>query len=98
VFENQKATSTQTNLDEQGNLKTLNLKYNEDGTIQNPFKKQKTESTSAAQQETITDMCGNGGTPDANGCCPGETFTDMGEQGFNCCPDAGGDCFPPIEM
>ena len=26
----------------------------------------------------------------------GEIYTDMGDQGFNCCPDDGGDCFPPI--
>lgn len=97
LFENQTATYAQTNLDEQGNLKSLNLKYNEDGTIQNPFQKQSSQSA-AAPQETITDLCGNGGTPDANGCCPGETLADMGDQGFNCCPDAGGDCFPPIEM
>lgn len=35
-------------------------------------------------------------TPDENGCCPGEKYTDMGELGFNCCPETGGDCFPPI--
>ncbi|MBQ6027534.1 MAG: hypothetical protein IJL21_03230 [Alphaproteobacteria bacterium] len=37
-------------------------------------------------------------TPDKNGCCPGETYTDMGDLGWNCCPDSGGDCFPPIEQ
>ncbi|MBQ8473594.1 MAG: hypothetical protein IJ500_01900 [Alphaproteobacteria bacterium] len=36
-------------------------------------------------------------TPDENGCCPGEKYTDMGELGFNCCPETGGDCFPPIK-
>lgn len=35
-------------------------------------------------------------TPDEFGCCPGEIYTDMGDQGFNCCPKSGGDCFPPI--
>ena len=35
--------------------------------------------------------------PDENGCCPGEKFVDMGELGFNCCPESGGDCFPPIK-
>lgn len=35
-------------------------------------------------------------TPDENGCCPGETYTDMGDLGFNCCPESGGDCFPPM--
>lgn len=42
-------------------------------------------------------LCKNNADPDANGCCPGETYVDMGDQGFNCCPDAGGDCFPPIK-
>ncbi len=37
-------------------------------------------------------------TPDENGCCPGEKYTDMGELGFNCCPESGGDCFPPITV
>jgi hypothetical protein len=36
--------------------------------------------------------------PDKNGCCPGETYTDMDDLGWNCCPDSGGDCFPPIEQ
>ncbi len=42
-------------------------------------------------------VCKDNIAPDENGCCPGETYTDMGDQGWNCCPDAGGDCFPPIE-
>ena len=40
--------------------------------------------------------CKDGASPDLNGCCPGEEYKDMGEQGFNCCPLDGGDCFPPI--
>lgn len=28
--------------------------------------------------------------------CLGEVYTDMADLGFNCCPDDGGDCFPPI--
>lgn len=39
------------------------------------------------------------GTPDANGCCPGEEYLDLGAgKGFNCCPidDETADCFPPI--
>lgn len=43
-------------------------------------------------------LCSDGTTPDTHGCCTGETYTDMGDQGFNCCPADGGDCFPPIEM
>ncbi len=40
--------------------------------------------------------CLDGAAPDKNGCCPGELYTDMGDQGYNCCPEAGGDCFPPL--
>ena len=74
------------------NENVLGLKYNNDGSIQNPFKTAKTEANTA--QSVIT--CEDGTIPDANGCCTGEIFTDMGDQGFNCCPDTGGDCFPPI--
>lgn len=41
-------------------------------------------------------LCADGTSPDKNGCCAGETYTDMGDLGFNCCPDGDGDCFPPI--
>lgn len=41
--------------------------------------------------------CADGSRPDRNGCCGGETYTDMGaEIGFVCCPQSG-DCFPPIK-
>lgn len=43
-------------------------------------------------------VCKDDMAPDKNGCCLGETYTDMGELGWNCCPDSGGDCFPPIEQ
>lgn len=36
--------------------------------------------------------------PDDNGCCPGETYTDLGEQGFNCCTKNNEHCFPPMEV
>lgn len=39
--------------------------------------------------------CENG-EPDRFGCCPGETYTQIDNGGFVCCPDAGGDCFPPL--
>jgi len=35
--------------------------------------------------------------PDKDGCCAGEVYTDMGANGFNCCPPGDGDCFPPIK-
>ncbi|MBR5153719.1 MAG: hypothetical protein IKW57_02920 [Alphaproteobacteria bacterium] len=41
-------------------------------------------------------MCDNNIAPDKNGCCPGEIYTDMYDLGFNCCPETGGDCFPPL--
>lgn len=72
------------------NESVLGLNYKDDGTIQNPFKQLPTEQAPAM----IT--CEDGTVPDGNGCCTGEVYTDMGEQGFNCCPSAGGDCFPPI--
>lgn len=41
--------------------------------------------------------CADGSNPDKNGCCAGEVYTDMGDLGFNCCPEDGSsDCFPPI--
>jgi type IV secretory pathway VirB10-like protein len=44
--------------------------------------------------------CDGGTPPDKDGCCPGETYTDMGAEGWNCCPDGdlNADCFPPMEV
>ena len=99
VFENQQQQmETKTPQGSQAyNEQVLGLKYNEDGSIQNPFKKSSSSAPAPAQNISVV-TCDGGANPDANGCCPGETYTDMGEQGFNCCPDAGGDCFPPIEL
>lgn len=36
--------------------------------------------------------------PDKNGCCPGETYTDLGDQGWNCCTENNEHCFPPMEI
>ena len=100
VYENQQEQMQQNTPkgSEEYNTKILGLEYNKDGTIKDPFPKKvpATSGTSASQQSTSVVTCGDGANPDANGCCPGETYTDMGDQGFNCCPDAGGDCFPPI--
>ena len=70
----------------------LGLTYDDSGAIQNPFVDAPAEETPA---ETVI-TCEGGALPDEYGCCPGEIYTDMGEQGFNCCPEASGDCFPPI--
>lgn len=77
---------------QQYNQDILGLEYNADGTIKNPFEKTK---ESSANTESVL-KCLDGTLPDANGCCTGEVYTDMGEQGFNCCPTTGGDCFPPM--
>ncbi|MBP9999635.1 MAG: hypothetical protein KBT14_02990 [Proteobacteria bacterium] len=40
-------------------------------------------------------LCDGGIAPDADGCCPGETYLIENGQGV-CCPDGGTDCYPPI--
>ncbi len=74
------------------NQDILGLQYDDAGAIVNPFQEAKAEEAQAANVIT----CEDGSLPDGNGCCTGEIYTDMGEQGFNCCPETGGDCFPPI--
>ena len=76
------------------NQEVLGLTYKGDE-IENPFaKKSEVPAPTAAVDNVLT--CDDGVPPDANGCCTGETYTDMGDAGWNCCPDTGGDCFPPI--
>lgn len=57
------------------------------------------EEERAAQIEAniAAGLCADGTKPNKYGCCAGETFRDMGNLVFACCPDAGGDCFPPIK-
>ena len=101
IWKNQQDTSNTNsiaNIKQQGekayNEQVLGLTYNEEtGAIENPFEK-KEEATIDAESTILT--CEDGSLPDANGCCAGEVYTDMGDQGFNCCPSSGGDCFPPI--
>ena len=99
IYQNQQDANNSNSIASTGGVGTksynenvLGLKYNEDGSIQNPFQAAKKEEDTA--QAVIT--CEDGTAPDANGCCTGEIYTDMGDQGFNCCPETGGDCFPPI--
>lgn len=100
LWQNQQSSSNQNSvayITEQGqqeyNEQVLGLEYDEEtGAIQNPFEKKETEEV---VEEILT--CEDGSLPDANGCCAGEIYTDMGDQGFNCCPETGGDCFPPIK-
>ena len=84
------------------NEQVLGLQYakNADGEdtdmIKNPFEK----TAKPAAEETVGSLDCDGKAPDENGCCPGEVLTDMGANGFNCCPesDPNGDCFPPLDM
>lgn len=76
------------------NENVLGLEYDDSGAIVNPFNQ--TGGSAVENVETVM-TCLDGSLPDSNGCCAGEIFTDMGEQGFNCCPETGGDCFPPIK-
>lgn len=73
------------------NTEILGLTYDDEGNIQNPW-----GNNEQSMEADAGLTCEDGSAPDTNGCCAGETYTDMGEAGFNCCPDAGGDCFPPI--
>ncbi len=95
IYQNQQDTFKDTagNVgSQQYNENILGLEYDENKVIKNPYEKPNAPAENAAPVIT----CEDGNLPDANGCCVGETFTDMGEQGFNCCPAGGGDCFPPI--
>lgn len=40
-------------------------------------------------------LCDGGIAPDADGCCPGETYLIENGQGV-CCPDGGTECYPPM--
>ena len=49
-----------------------------------------------AARNVSSGLCEDGSKPNQFGCCTGETFTDMGNLVFACCPDDGGTCYPPI--
>ena len=95
LYQNQVSTGSSTyNYDTSNkdyNTNVLGLTYDGDKIV-NPFNTPASSSTEATPVIT----CEGGSLPDINGCCPGEVYTDMGDQGFNCCPTSGGDCFPPI--
>ena len=51
--------------------------------------------------EQIQDLRANGLCPDETkpnkfGCCDGETFKDVGNMEFKCCPNDGGKCLPLV--
>ena len=47
-------------------------------------------------EETGELKCADGNEPDNNGCCAGEVYTNMGKDGYNCCPEEG-ECYPPLK-
>ena len=82
------------------NKQVLGLNYakdadgNDTDIIINPFDKSANASQSAGSLDC------DGQPMDENGCCPGETYTKMGahfDPPYACCPDGGGDCFPPLK-
>ena len=74
----------------------LGLTYDDSGAIQNPFADTSATTTDVSTAAETVITCDGGVAPDEYGCCPGEIYTDMGDAGWNCCPESGGDCFPPI--
>ncbi|MBQ8293891.1 MAG: hypothetical protein IJX89_00705 [Alphaproteobacteria bacterium] len=58
-----------------------------------------TPTVVSAEETVITeevDTCADGNAPDMDGCCTGETLTDMGDGTFACCAESNGECFPPM--
>jgi len=51
------------------------------------------EPADEKEEVVIAENCDN---PDANGCCPGEEFVDMGADSKFCCK--GDMCFPPMQV
>lgn len=64
-----------------------------------PETPEKTEEEWAAEYDAnlAAGLCGDGTTPNRFGCCTGETFKDIGNAQFACCPKAGNLCFPPMK-
>ena len=56
------------------------------------------ESIDKKKKKKSADVVSSCDTPDSHGCCPGEKYTDLGEQGFNCCTENNEHCFPPMEV
>ena len=87
------------------NTEILGLTYDDEGNIINPFAKPASAVENGMEQDIL--MCEGDIAPDRYGCCPGETYTDMGLEDpantdgphtYACCPAGDGDCFPPIPV
>lgn len=51
------------------------------------------EKSPEPEEPLVADACSN---PDANGCCPGEEYADIGNGVMYCCK--GDACFPPMQV
>lgn len=63
-----------------------------------PAVPEKTAEEIAAEEDAnlAKGLCKDGSKPNKYGCCGNEKFKDMGNLVFACCPEDGGDCYPPI--
>ena len=92
--------NTSTSVDE---IAKLQKQYEEDCS--------KYDTSSAVVSETVVEetldpeqvaaniesgLCADGSKPNRFGCCEGETFKDIGNLVFACCPEDGSECYPPI--
>lgn len=76
-------------------LQPLQSQYNNDCNNIDKSKIVEIDAVTAAAN-VASGLCTDGSKPNQFGCCEGETFKDMGNLVFACCPDDGGECYPPI--
>lgn len=86
--------------------KTIPVKVSDDAATAADTKTAGADDKSGAKDATTTSENGTENaavpvkaecdTPDVNGCCPGEEFTDMGDAGKFCCESATDMCYPPM--
>lgn len=76
-------------------LQPLQSQYNNDCSNIDKSKIVEVDAVTAAAN-VAAGLCTDGSKPNQFGCCEGETFKDMGNLVFACCPDDGGECYPPI--
>lgn len=58
-----------------------------------------TDAPQVISEEVITEeveTCAGGASPDADGCCPGETLMSADDGSMACCSFDTGECFPPM--
>ena len=76
-------------------IKPLQNQYDKDCTDIDKSQVEEVDAETAAAN-VAAGLCTDGSKPNRFGCCDGETFKDMGNLVFACCPDDGGECYPPI--